>query len=49
MLGNFSFGDYFKKDAIAYAWELVTSPEWMGIPKDRLYVTIFEGADVVPA
>jgi alanyl-tRNA synthetase len=43
MLGNFSFGDYFKKDAIAFAWELVTSPEWMGIPKDRLYVTIFEG------
>src|SRR6202046_4138540 len=41
MLGNFSFGDYFKKDAIAFAWELVTSPEWMGIPKDRLYVTIF--------
>ncbi|MFP5235141.1 MAG: alanine--tRNA ligase [Acidobacteriota bacterium] len=43
MLGNFSFGDYFKKDAIAFAWELVTSPEWMGIAKDRLYVTIFEG------
>ena len=48
MLGNFSFGDYFKRDAINYAWELVTSPEWMGIPKDRLYVTIFEGADGVP-
>jgi alanyl-tRNA synthetase len=47
MLGNFSFGDYFKRDAIAYAWELVTSPEWFGIPKDRLYVTIFEGADGV--
>jgi alanyl-tRNA synthetase len=43
MLGNFSFGDYFKRDAIAFAWELVTSPEWMGIPKDRLYITIFEG------
>jgi alanyl-tRNA synthetase len=48
MLGNFSFGDYFKRDAIAYAWELVTSPEWMGIPKDRLYVTIFEGDADVP-
>ena len=48
MLGNFSFGDYFKRDAIAFAWELVTSPEWIGIPKDRLYVTIFEGADGVP-
>jgi alanyl-tRNA synthetase len=47
MLGNFSFGDYFKRDAIAFAWELVTSPEWFGIPKDRLYVTIFEGADGV--
>ncbi len=47
MLGNFSFGDYFKRDAIAFAWELITSPEWFGIPKDRLYVTIFEGtADV---
>jgi alanyl-tRNA synthetase len=43
MLGNFSFGDYFKKDAIAFAWELVTSEEWYGLPKDKLYVTIFEG------
>jgi len=43
MLGNFSFGDYFKKDAIAYAWELVTSPAWFGIAKDRLYVTVFNG------
>jgi alanyl-tRNA synthetase len=43
MLGNFSFGDYFKRDAIAFAWELVTSPEWYGIDKDKLYVTIFEG------
>jgi alanyl-tRNA synthetase len=48
MLGNFSFGDYFKRDAIAYAWELCTSDEWFGIPKDKLYVTIFEGADGVP-
>ena len=48
MLGNFSFGDYFKRDAISFAWELVTSPEWFGIPKDRLYVTIFEGTSDVP-
>src|SRR5215813_4675863 len=48
MLGNFSFGDYFKKDAIAYAWELVTSPEWFGIAKDKLYVTIFKGEGGVP-
>ena len=48
MLGNFSFGDYFKREVIPFAWELVTSPEWLGIPKDRLYVTIFEGADGVP-
>ncbi len=43
MLGNFSFGDYFKKDAIAYAWELITSPQWFGLEKDKLYVTIFNG------
>jgi len=43
MLGNFSFGDYFKKDAIAYAWELITSPQWFGISKDKLYVTTFKG------
>ena len=48
MLGNFSFGDYFKKDAIAYAWELVTSPEWFGIDKDKLYVTFFEGSGSGP-
>jgi alanyl-tRNA synthetase len=48
MLGNFSFGDYFKKDAIAFAWELITSPEWFGIPKDKLYVTVFGGAEVAP-
>ncbi len=44
MLGNFSFGDYFKKDAIAYAWELITSKEWFGIDQAKLYVTIFEGS-----
>jgi alanyl-tRNA synthetase len=48
MLGNFSFGDYFKKDAIAYAWELITSPEWFGIEKEKLYVTIFKGENGVP-
>ena len=48
MLGNFSFGDYFKKDAIAYAWELITSPRWFGISKDKLYVTIFNGEGGVP-
>jgi alanyl-tRNA synthetase len=48
MLGNFSFGDYFKKEAIAYAWELITSPQWFGIPKDKLYVTIFNGEGGVP-
>jgi len=43
MLGNFSFGDYFKKHAIAYAWELITSPQWFGIDKNKLYATIFNG------
>lgn len=45
MLGNFSFGDYFKKDAIAFAWEFLTSPAWMNIPTDRLYVTIYATDD----
>jgi alanyl-tRNA synthetase len=48
MLGNFSFGDYFKKDAIAYAWELITSPDWFAIPKDKLYVTVFEQSEISP-
>jgi alanyl-tRNA synthetase len=47
MLGNFSFGDYFKRDAIAYAWELLTSPAWFGIDPARLYVTIFEGSGTI--
>jgi alanyl-tRNA synthetase len=48
MLGNFSFGDYFKKDAIAYAWELLTSKEWFGIDPAKLYCTVFEGDAKVP-
>ena len=48
MLGNFSFGDYFKRDAIAYAWELLTSDAWFGIDPAKLYVTIFEGDAKVP-
>ncbi len=48
MMGNFSFGDYFKEKAIPYAWELITSPEWFAMSKDRLYVTIFGGAEVAP-
>ncbi|HVP51212.1 MAG TPA: alanine--tRNA ligase [Terriglobales bacterium] len=48
MLGNFSFGDYFKRDAIAFGWELITSPKWYGISKDRLFATIFKGEQGVP-
>ena len=48
MMGNFSFGDYFKKGAIAYAWDLVTSPNWFGVDKEKLYVTVFGGAEVAP-
>jgi alanyl-tRNA synthetase len=48
MLGNFSFGDYFKREAIAYAWELLTSPQWFGIDPAKLYVTVFEGDAAVP-
>ena len=48
MLGNFSFGDYFKKDAVAFAWELITCPRWFSIPSDKLYVTIFGGAEIAP-
>lgn len=45
MLGNFSFGDYFKKNAISYAWEFLTSPQWLGLPQDRLWVTIYQNDD----
>lgn len=45
MLGNFSFGDYFKKDAINYAWELLTGDQWFNLPKDRLWVTVYETDD----
>src|SRR5580700_7001700 len=57
MMGNFSFGPvgkigdqetYFKELAIPYAWELITSPEWFGIPKDKLFTTVFGGAEVAP-
>ncbi|HUK29920.1 MAG TPA: alanine--tRNA ligase, partial [Candidatus Acidoferrum sp.] len=48
MLGNFSFGDYFKKDAVALAWELLLSDRWYGLPLDKLYFTVFGGADVTP-
>ena len=48
MLGNFSFGDYFKEEAIPYAWELVTSKDWFAIDKEKLYVTVFGGAEVAP-
>ncbi|MDE1483527.1 alanine--tRNA ligase [Xenorhabdus bovienii] len=45
MLGNFSFGDYFKQDAIKYAWELLTGKEWFNLPKEKLWVTVYETDD----
>jgi alanyl-tRNA synthetase len=48
MLGNFSFGEYFKEQAIAYAWELVTSSKYFAVPVDKLYFTVFGGAEISP-
>ncbi|MDO4544490.1 MAG: alanine--tRNA ligase [Clostridia bacterium] len=48
MLGNWSLGDYFKKESIAFSFEFLTSKEWLGIPKDRLYFTCFEGDENAP-
>ena len=48
MLGNWSLGDYFKKDMIPWSWEFLTSPEYLGLPKDRLAFTVFEGDEDCP-
>ena len=45
MMGNFSFGDYFKRDAIHFAWEFLTSPEWLNLPKDKLLATVYAEDD----
>lgn len=48
MLGNWSLGDYFKEEAIKWSWEFLTSEKWLGIPKEKLYVTVFEGDEDAP-
>ena len=45
MLGNFSFGDYFKREAIGFAWELLTGAQWFNLPKEKLWVTVYETDD----
>lgn len=45
MMGNFSFGDYFKQDAIKFGWEFLTSPQWLNLPKEKLYVTVYATDD----
>ncbi len=49
MLGNWSLGDYFKKEAIEWSWEFLTDPQWLGLDSQRIFVTVFKGEDEIPA